>query len=45
MKELKESEIRKIYGGRDVEKVDLDGDGKWDIKAVQKKNRVKVKYR
>lgn len=32
--QLTRNETQKILGGRDVEKFDDDGDGKWDRKLV-----------
>ena len=32
--ELKREEMRVVNGGRKVRKIDLDGDGKWDVKLV-----------
>lgn len=47
LKKFKNDEVQlsKVIGGRSVEKYDTDGDGKWDIKIVYKKNRTKMIYR
>ena len=37
--QLSENQAQKVVGGRSVEKLDIDGDGKWDIKIIDKKNK------
>jgi bacteriocin-like protein len=32
--ELSDPELKAVVGGREKKKVDLDGDGKWDVKIV-----------
>lgn len=38
MKKLSNQTIKKILGGRDVVKIDVDGDGDWDLKYVYGKH-------
>lgn len=45
MKELNKKAQQNILGGRDVQKIDTDGDGEWDIKVISKKNRTIIKFR
>lgn len=43
---LKKSELSAITGGRRVERIDVNGDGEWDIKIVYRNNgTVKIKSR
>ncbi|WP_439185315.1 hypothetical protein [Carboxylicivirga taeanensis] len=44
---LSMQQMQKVLGGRDVEKIDQNGDGKWDVKIVRNKNGTitKKKYR
>ncbi len=46
---LNQQELQMINGGgnRHVTKIDIDGDGKWDMKTVSntRTGKVKVKYR
>lgn len=45
-KALQECEMKQIKGGdRDVVKIDIDGDGRWDVKIVRTRGRTKVIYR
>ncbi len=46
LEKLTPEEMRRIYGGRDVYKVDFDNDGNWDLKIVVRNNgKVKAKTR
>jgi len=45
MKTLDNKELKSINGGREVVKIDLDGDGRWDKKIIYYANRTVTKYR
>lgn len=44
---LSKEQMKEVTGGRRVEKHDIDGDGKWDIKIVYDKydNVKRIVYR
>ncbi len=45
MKVLENRILVDINGGRTVEKIDLDGDGSWDVKIIEYANRTVIRYR
>jgi len=45
MKTLNKEELNNINGGREVIKIDNDGDGRWDTKIIYYANRTVYRYR
>lgn len=39
---LVKSDLSKVVGGREVRKIDVDGDGRWDIKYIKRNNGTQV---
>jgi len=45
-KVLNNTELSSVTGGRRVERIDVNGDGRWDVKIVYRNNgTVKIKSR
>ena len=44
--ELSDLEVENVVGGkRKVTKIDTDGDGRWDIKIVERVGKITIRYR